>query len=377
MSRRARSALGALLLVWLTAAAPRSASQAEAWVRAEAERYRARFHYSAEVIDAQTLAARARLRVEETGSTAGLDDWLDDELKRSVLAFAPADARPDPDARYGLPFDPVFPRHLGQGPGGTYSHTGEDYHAFDFVMPIGTEVRAARQGVVVRVIDGFTKGGDDRALAGLANSIIVLHEDGTFATYAHLSRGIPVKEGERVSRGQALARSGQTGWTTAPHLHFVVHHKEGDQVPSVPIRFGRPGGPGFVPKEGAFVGFPPTPTIDLVLYADGALVRTGDWVPTRAGASAHIRVEAKAPNGLVRDVTRHPRLHLVSMTPWNLEVTGSDEIAIRPMKAFPADPAVDFDVAAVGVFFLNEREGEIGLGRVVFQLTDGGSQTKR
>jgi murein DD-endopeptidase MepM/ murein hydrolase activator NlpD len=378
VSGAARLGLAAVLLALTAAAAPpRSASDVDAWVRTQVEDYRGRFHYSAEALDADALAAKARLRTDETGSTAGLSEWLGGEITRVLWAFAPEGALHDPAARYALPFDPVFPRVLGQGPGGTYSHQGDEYHAFDFVMPLGTEVRAAREGIVARVTDGFTQGGADRALAPFANTVTVLHEDGTFASYAHLSPGIPVKEGERVSRGQALGRSGQTGWAGAPHLHFAVHRKERDGVPSVPIRFGRPGRPGFVPEQGTWVGFPPQPTIELTLYADGELVRTGAVLPTRSGESARIRVETRPLHGPVRDVTQHPRLQLVSMTPWNLEVVGPGEVAFRPMEDFPPDWDLDLDLAAVGVFFLNGAQGEIGLGKVEFRLTDRGPQAKR
>jgi hypothetical protein len=148
-------------------------------------------------------------------------------------------------------------------------------------------------------------------------------------------------------------------------------------VRSVPIRFGRPGGAGFVPEQGTWVGFPPKPTLELTLYADGALVRPGAVLPTRSGESARIRVETRPLHGPVRDVTEHSRLQLVSMTPWNLEVVGPGEVAFRPMKDFPPDWDLDLDLAAVGVFFLNGEQGEIGLGKVEFRLTDRGPQAKR
>jgi murein DD-endopeptidase MepM/ murein hydrolase activator NlpD len=363
-----------LALAAPAAAEPAAGAKVEAAVRAVVTKHLEKHHLRPDLVDPDALAAEARRRSEQRGSTAWIDVWLTNELHRAEWAFAPTDARPDPAARYALPFDPVFPRNLGQGEGGTDSHTGDTYHAFDFVMPVGTEVRAAREGVVARVVDGFTEGGADRALAPFANTVVVLHDDGTFALYTHLSPGIPVKEGQRVTRGQALARSGQTGWSTAPHLHFAVHRREHDGLRTIPIRFGRPGGPGFVPKEGEWVGFLPTPTIDLAVYADGALVPPGTLLPRRSGESALIRVEARPAHGPARDITGHPRLHLVSMTPWNLEVVGPSEVTIRPMKEFP-DWGLDFDVAAVGVFFLNERE--IGLGKVEFHLIDADSRAKR
>ncbi|MGH7288853.1 MAG: M23 family metallopeptidase [Myxococcota bacterium] len=341
-------------------------SEVEARVRAAVVKFLERSHYSPNLVDADALAAEARRRSEETGSTAWLEDWLSRELFRAEWAFAPNDARPDPAARYGLPFDPVLPRYLND----TDTHTGSNLHAFDFVMPVGTPVRAAREGVVARVVDGFTEGGPDPALARFGNVVFVLHGDGTFASYVHLAPGIPVKEGERVSRGQVIASSGQTGYSGAPHLHFAVHRKGPDGPQSIPIRFGRPGGEGFLPKVGTYVGFPPTPNIELLLYTDGGLVRSGALVSARSGERARIRVEARPPGGPARDVTQHPRLQLVSMTPWNLEVVGPGEVVFRPMGEFPLEWGLDLDLAAVGVFFLNGEQREVGLGKVEFRLID-------
>jgi murein DD-endopeptidase MepM/ murein hydrolase activator NlpD len=198
----------------------------------------------------------------------------------------------------------------------------------------------------------------------------VLHTDGTFASYVHLSPGIPVKEGERVSRGQGIGSSGHTGYSGAPHLHFAVHRNGPDGPHSIPIRFGLPNTEGFVPKLATWVGFPPTPNVELALYTDAGPVAPGTFVSARSGERARIRVEVRPPRAAPRDVTAHPRLQLVSMTPWNLDVVGPGEVVLRPMKQFPPEWGGDFDLAAVGIFFLNGEAREIGLGKVEFRITD-------
>jgi murein DD-endopeptidase MepM/ murein hydrolase activator NlpD len=366
-------ALGMLLLLALPSASGAGAPpELAAWARKSIAAWRARYHYSERVVSTDALVEAALRRSEAMGSSAGLDRWLAEELQRASLAFAPRGAVHDSAARYGLPFDPLVPRVLGQGNGGTYSHTGREFYAFDFVMPVGSPVRAAREGVVAEVIDGFTKGGGDLALLPFANVVRVLHADGTFAEYVHLEAGIPVKEGERVKRGQVLARSGQTGYAAAPHLHFEVERVDPDglNAQSLPIRFGRPGGAGFVPKAGDYVGFPPKPNLELVLYADDHPAPTGEMVKARSGQDIRIRVEARRPGGPARDVTGHPQLRLVSMTPWNLTVTGPGEVSLRPMQDFSEEWGLRLDVATVGVFFLNRAEREIGLGKVEFWLED-------
>lgn len=56
-----------------------------------------------------------------------------------------------------------------------------------------------------------------------ANFVCVQHSDGTYARYFHLSRnGVRVKKGDRVAAGDILGLSGNTGFSSAPHLHFDV-----------------------------------------------------------------------------------------------------------------------------------------------------------
>ena len=111
-----------------------------------------------------------------------------------------------------------------QGYHGEFSHNqGVSKHALDFNLHIGDTVCAARDGIVVGVIDGYEVGGSHPRYRPNANSINVYHADGTVGLYVHLQPGSAmVSVGDSVKLGQALATVGLTGITDGPHLHFCV-----------------------------------------------------------------------------------------------------------------------------------------------------------
>ena len=119
-------------------------------------------------------------------------------------------------------------------------------------MPIGTDVLAARGGVVFDVAADNYSGGIDPAKNGSeANYVRILHEDGTFSLYAHLNwNTIRVKPGDRVRAGDYIADSGNTGFSTGPHLHFAVQRNIGMQIESLPVVFRGPNAAAIVPTSG-------------------------------------------------------------------------------------------------------------------------------
>ncbi|MFD4374154.1 M23 family metallopeptidase [Streptomyces sp. NPDC058486] len=92
-----------------------------------------------------------------------------------------------------------------------HKHSGQD-----FAVPVGTTVKAAGAGTVVKA--GPNGGGDGPAYG---NAIVVKHANGTYSQYAHLSK-IKVHIGQKVAAGQKIALSGNTGNSSGPHLHFEI-----------------------------------------------------------------------------------------------------------------------------------------------------------
>ena len=102
-------------------------------------------------------------------------------------------------------------------------HRGSERYGYDFLMPIGTLITAARAGVVIQVEESHSDG--EIARTGFDNYVVLRHGDGTVAMYGHLTHAgvLPVK-GEAVEAGDSLGFSGNTGNTAGkPHLHFSVH----------------------------------------------------------------------------------------------------------------------------------------------------------
>ncbi len=166
----------------------------------------------------------------------------------------------DDSFRYAFPFGGAEPRRLLQGTSDGPSHTDKSRFAFDFEMPIGTAVLAARSGIVLMVADGFGPGGDDRRrFQQRVNQVVVLHEDGTAGEYAHLRKGVAVEEGQQIEAGTLLGYSGVSGYSSGPHLHFDVGRLEAaGAITTLPIQFvgeqdlvkGREYGPGTPAPEG-------------------------------------------------------------------------------------------------------------------------------
>ncbi|HEV8694175.1 MAG TPA: M23 family metallopeptidase [Lysobacter sp.] len=185
-----------------------------------------------------TVPARGTTLVAVLDGSRGGGELLMDSL--------PGDPSAHPrDVEYLLPLQQRNFR-IDQGFGGSFSHNDpQNRYAVDFAADIGTPVVAAREGVVMQVESDFEKAGLNRErYGGRANFIRILHDDGTMALYAHLrSEGALVRVGQRVRAGQQIGLSGNTGFTTGPHLHFVVQVNRGMKLESLPFRMSGPAGP--------------------------------------------------------------------------------------------------------------------------------------
>lgn len=113
-------------------------------------------------------------------------------------------------SRYGWRKDPFTSEHK--------FHKG-----IDLAAPLGTPVVSSADGEVI--YSGWQR--------GHGNTVVIRHPDGYETRYSHNAENL-VRQGDRVNQGQAVARVGDTGRSTGPHLHFEVK-KEGESIDPISL----------------------------------------------------------------------------------------------------------------------------------------------
>ena len=158
-------------------------------------------------------------------------------------------------APYCLPWASGTAFEVGQA---YCSPPGASHHrryAYDFMMPMDTEVLAARAGIVVELREHWP---DDDPQGGHENMVSLRHDDDTISLYIHMRQdGVLVEMGDSVPRGGLLGWSGSSG-TSIPHLHFQVCLRSGEcstatREVTLPVSFRNAQGP-LDPRGGLAVG---------------------------------------------------------------------------------------------------------------------------
>ncbi|MEU1047137.1 M23 family metallopeptidase [Streptomyces sp. NPDC005897] len=156
---------------------------------------------AASAVEAQAAAQAKAAKAEKAAASANKSTTAKKTATKKKAA-----SWVDPVKKYEL--SASFAQNGGMW---AHKHSGQD-----FAVPIGTNVVAAHGGTVVKA--GGNGAGDGPAYG---NAIVVKHGNGTYSQYAHLSK-INVKIGQIVKTGQSIAKSGNTGNSSGPHLHFEI-----------------------------------------------------------------------------------------------------------------------------------------------------------
>jgi murein DD-endopeptidase MepM/ murein hydrolase activator NlpD len=154
-----------------------------------------------------------------------VNDIKSDNIKAGETLFIPGARMNDIDLRMSLGETFMYPLHqkfitssygMRKDPinGALSFHPGLDLRA-----NTGTAVLASMEGVVSFVGENWLYG----------KHIILSHSNGYKTMYGHLN-AFSVKQGDRVTRGRKIAESGNTGYSTGPHLHFGIYDKNNKLV---------------------------------------------------------------------------------------------------------------------------------------------------
>jgi murein DD-endopeptidase MepM/ murein hydrolase activator NlpD len=174
-----------------------SAVQAQAAVQAKAAK--------AEAVKAEKAAAVKKAAVKKAAAKKAAPSWVDPVKKYKLSAS--------------------FAQNGGMWQS---THSGQD-----FAVPSGTQVVATHGGTVVKA--GGNGAGDGPAYG---NAVVIKHGNGTYSQYAHLSK-VTVRIGQIVKTGQEIAKSGNTGNSSGPHLHFEIRTTPNYGSAVDPVKFLR------------------------------------------------------------------------------------------------------------------------------------------
>jgi murein DD-endopeptidase MepM/ murein hydrolase activator NlpD len=155
----------------------------------------------------QTAAVTAKADAAKAKAAAAAKAKATAEAKKKAAAKAAADLK----ARIAGWETPTTGYVLGAGYHQVGKHWIHTHSGQDFVVPSGTNVRAAHTGTVVTAGWGGAYG----------NNIVIKNGTNLYTQYGHLSH-IGVHVGEHVITGELIGLSGSTGNSTGPHLHFEV-----------------------------------------------------------------------------------------------------------------------------------------------------------
>jgi murein DD-endopeptidase MepM/ murein hydrolase activator NlpD len=184
------------------------------------------------------IAKRQGVPLEDLAEINGLPLDARPEPGQVIFLLAPPPASPAAVAAGEPPLPPEVAPAPGGKPGAglqwplrdsrmssVYGQRwGKQHEGIDLAAPVGTPVLAAKDGIVLYA---------DNTVRGYGNMVVLSHDGDLLTAYAHTSV-LLVHKGDRVRAGQMIARVGQTGHATAPHLHFEVRQ---GQVPRNPLRF--------------------------------------------------------------------------------------------------------------------------------------------
>jgi hypothetical protein len=249
---------------------------------------------------------------------------------------------------------------------------GAEAGGIGFLAPAGTPVYAAREGTVMRVIDGFTRCCRPKEEGWKTNRVVIVHTDRTVAQYGRLRPRLLVEEGQPVAEGELLGYAGFTGTTEMPGLDFrlwMVGRNRG--IETLPVRFRDGSAAGASLSVGESVRLRSAPNVKLRLLLEGERLRANKTVSVAPGQRIRLRVRLSEKSRKGVDVTQDGRTRFDTPTPWLVDVGGFGVVWFR-RKSWEG-PLPAGNVATVTAIYEDREEGALGVAEARFELAEPGS----
>ena len=171
--------------------------------------------------------------------SAKLPIWDDEKTRNAYALPLHSDAPQHPSLWQNISPDQLFTVGPFTCLSSPQSHIGPFKWAIDLLVPDGTPVLAAQDGVVAEVREDSDRWGNGPEFRDYLNYVTIGHPSGEYTQYCHLAKSSVAASGIRIGsvvrKGQQIAVAGKTGWTDRDHLHFVVFRE--DYVPENPFGF--------------------------------------------------------------------------------------------------------------------------------------------
>jgi murein DD-endopeptidase MepM/ murein hydrolase activator NlpD len=154
---------------------------------------------------------------------------IEQDKETKAVAFKTLSPEREWEGSFAPPVDAAISDVFGVERVFNGSVQGTPHQGLDFRVPSGTSVAAVNSGRVILARSLFFEG----------NCVVIDHGQGLLTLYLHLSKFL-VKEGDVVSKGQAIGISGGTGRATGPHLHLAVRWQGVYLDPQVLLKLNLP-----------------------------------------------------------------------------------------------------------------------------------------
>ena len=173
-----------------------------------------------------------KLLADRLAKQKALEDEIKDIEDQIRIEIDPESLPPAGSGVLKWPLDQIkITQYFGNTPFATANpqvYNGMGHNGVDFRASVGTPTKSSKEGIVIGT------GDTDSQCRGVSYGkwVLIEHPNNLSTLYAHLSL-IKVLKGQQVNTGQIIGYSGDTGYTTGPHLHFGVFASQGVKVDQI------------------------------------------------------------------------------------------------------------------------------------------------